>query len=117
IPIMVWGSTLILRLVDRFPVIVYIGAGVLAWTAAKMILHEPIVEARIADMPWVPWAVDAAVIGGVLLSGWLRQRKLKRPGIVFPEAGHDGAGQAREPGVGSEAAKPQPTPAAREHQD
>lgn len=30
IPIVVWGSTLILRWVDRFPVMVYIGAGVLA---------------------------------------------------------------------------------------
>src|SRR5262245_14202617 len=34
IPIVIWGSRLILVWVDRFPALVYIGAGVLAWTAA-----------------------------------------------------------------------------------
>ncbi len=37
VPIMVLGSTLILKWVERYPVIIYIGAGVLAWTAATMI--------------------------------------------------------------------------------
>jgi predicted tellurium resistance membrane protein TerC len=41
VPIVVWGSTLMLRLVERHPLIVYVGAGVLAWTAAKMITTEP----------------------------------------------------------------------------
>ncbi len=44
IPIVIWGSTLILKWVERFPVIVYVGAGVLAWTAAKMMMHEPLVK-------------------------------------------------------------------------
>ncbi len=87
IPIMVWGSTLILKLVDRYPAIVYIGAGVLSWTAAKMILHEPLVVSRIAGMPWVNWLVYAVVIGGVLGVGRLRNRKQKPAGIVLPEHG------------------------------
>jgi YjbE family integral membrane protein len=111
IPIMVWGSTLILRLVDRFPVIVYLGAGVLAWTAARMILNEPLVKVRIAEMPWMAWVVDGVIIGGVLLSGWLRHRQLKRPGIVFPE--HPTAQVAARPGA-QEAGRP---PAASEHRD
>jgi YjbE family integral membrane protein len=41
VPIVVWGSTLVLKLVERFPVITYIGSGVLAFTAAKMIVAEP----------------------------------------------------------------------------
>jgi YjbE family integral membrane protein len=44
VPIVVWGSTLILRLVDRFPVIVILGAGVLGWTAARMISSEPLIS-------------------------------------------------------------------------
>ena len=40
IPVVVWGSTQILKLVDRYPAIIYLGAGVLAWTAAKMILSD-----------------------------------------------------------------------------
>lgn len=85
IPIMVWGSTLILRIVDRYPAIIYIGAGVLAWTAAKMVLHEPLVDARIEGLPWVPWLVYVVVIGGVLLAGWLRNRGPRPAGVVLPE--------------------------------
>src|SRR5882672_10204790 len=41
IPIVVWGSTLILRWIERFPGLLYIGGAVLAWTAAAMIADEP----------------------------------------------------------------------------
>lgn len=40
VPIVVWGSTLFIKLVNRFEWIVYIGSAVLAFTAAKMITHE-----------------------------------------------------------------------------
>jgi len=85
IPIMVWGSTLILRMVDRHPVIVYIGAAVLAWTAAKMILHEPLVASRIEPLPWLSWLLYAVVIGGVLMAGWKRNRGVPHEGIMLPE--------------------------------
>ncbi len=42
IPIVVWGSTLILKWVERYPWIVQVGVAVLAWTAAKMIVSEPL---------------------------------------------------------------------------
>ncbi|HEX4943333.1 MAG TPA: TerC family protein [Usitatibacteraceae bacterium] len=42
IPIVVWGSTLILGWVGRFPWIVQVGVAVLAWTSAKMIVSEPL---------------------------------------------------------------------------
>jgi YjbE family integral membrane protein len=74
VPIMVWGSTLILRIVDRFPVIIYLGSGVLAWTAAKMLIREPILEDWMAMRPWLPWVVYAVIMGGVLLVGFLENR-------------------------------------------
>ncbi|MEO4051864.1 TerC family protein [Solibacillus sp. CAU 1738] len=40
IPIVVWGSTLVIRLIERFPFIITIGAGVLVWTASKMIAKD-----------------------------------------------------------------------------
>ncbi|NLC06618.1 MAG: TerC family protein [Syntrophomonadaceae bacterium] len=43
IPIIVWGSTFILRLMERFPFIIYLGGGVLAWTAGQMIAEDPII--------------------------------------------------------------------------
>lgn len=75
IPIMVWGSTLILRMVDRLPVIIYLGAGVLAWTAAKMLIHEPMLEDWMFIHPWLPWAVYVLIISGVLLGGYLQNRE------------------------------------------
>lgn len=44
VPIMIWGSTIILKLTDRFPIIITIGAAVLAWTASKMIVDEPLIH-------------------------------------------------------------------------
>ncbi len=46
VPIVVWGSTVVLKVVDRFPGVVYVGAGVLVWTAVKMVLGEPLFPGR-----------------------------------------------------------------------
>ena len=67
IPIVVWGSQLILKMVDRYPVIVVIGAAVLGWTAAKMIASEPLVQAWFEPHAWARALLYALVIGGVTL--------------------------------------------------
>ncbi|MCG6875761.1 MAG: TerC family protein [Betaproteobacteria bacterium] len=72
IPIVVWGSTLILGWIERFPAIVYVGAGVLALTAAKMITAEPLVKDQLAPLSW---AIHGAIIGGVLVMGYLQNRR------------------------------------------
>lgn len=79
IPIMVWGSTLILKLVERFPAIIYIGAGVLAWTAAAMISHEPKLQPFFEAYPWVRYGMYAVIVGGVLGVGYLVNRRRRRP--------------------------------------
>lgn len=40
IPIIVWGSTLILKLIDRFPSIVTFGAGLLGWIAGGLMVTD-----------------------------------------------------------------------------
>lgn len=75
IPIVVWGSTLILRWIERYPSILYAGGAVLAWTAAKMITGEPFVkDALEAHRAW-PALLYLGVIGGVLGLAWLRNRR------------------------------------------
>jgi YjbE family integral membrane protein len=44
VPIVVFGSTLVLRLLQRFPWIVWVGAAVLAFTALQMVLGDPLVQ-------------------------------------------------------------------------
>ena len=75
VPIVVWGSGLILKWIERFPVIVYAGAAVLAGTAVKMILAEPLVKPWVdaaGGWAWLPYIV---VIGAVLGAGWLAQKR------------------------------------------
>lgn len=84
VPIVVFGSTLVLKLVQRYPVIIQVGAAVLAFTAAKMIVNEkwlapwfarPDTAHRVAY-----WGVCVLAIIGVLSAGWLKTRRGHRPG-------------------------------------
>jgi YjbE family integral membrane protein len=68
VPIMVWGSQLILKGVDRFPWIINVGAGILAWTASKMIVDEPFLQAYFEN-PVVKYGFEFLVVLGVILFG------------------------------------------------
>lgn len=75
VPIVVWGSTLILKWVEKYPIIIYIGSGVLAWTATKMIVDEPFLKDFFEDNPLVKWGLTLVIIVGVLLLGRLKKEK------------------------------------------
>lgn len=87
IPIVVYGSTMVLKLVERFPVIIKIGAAVLAFTAAKMIVGERLLSAVYGGPDSLPdsqtlhtaaaWATYALAIAGVLAAGWWGTRRAK----------------------------------------
>jgi YjbE family integral membrane protein len=78
VPIMVWGSSLILRWIERLPALLYVGGAVLAWTAAKMIVDEPLVTQALDHQPLFRAAIYAAMIGGVLGIAVLRNRRAAR---------------------------------------
>jgi YjbE family integral membrane protein len=82
IPIVVWGSQLILKWVERYSVIVYVGAGVLAWTAVTMMISEPFVKALAQELPLLAWVAYAAVIGGVLACGFRANRRKVRARVA-----------------------------------
>jgi YjbE family integral membrane protein len=70
VPIVVWGSSLVLKLVDRYPIITYAGSGILAFTAGKMIVGEPLLD-NFYDPNLVYRLVTYAVLViGVLGAGW-----------------------------------------------
>ncbi|WP_173916939.1 TerC family protein [Halobacillus sp. Marseille-Q1614] len=55
VPIIIWGSRIILSLMEKFPMLVYIGAGILAFTAAEMMLEDPHVkELSLSIAPILP---------------------------------------------------------------
>jgi YjbE family integral membrane protein len=75
IPIVVWGSTLILHWLERFPSLLYVGGAVLAWTAVKMITGEPFLQATLEGRRGAVNALYVLVVGGTLGFAWLRNRR------------------------------------------
>ena len=91
IPVVIWGSTQILKLVERYPSVTYLGAGVLAWTAAKMIVSEPISQEWLASQSLaLEYVIQVVVVLGVLTSGFIRSRRALEdviaPSVVIPES-------------------------------
>jgi len=76
IPIMVLGSTIIIRLIERFPLIIDAGAAVIAYTAGNMITHEPLLQAYFAQ-PGLKYLLIAAIIAGVLIAGRRQKQKTR----------------------------------------
>lgn len=75
IPVVIWGSTQILKLVERFPSVIYLGAAVLAWTAAKMMVSEPMSKEWLASQSSaLEYVIQIVVVLGVLVSGLVRSR-------------------------------------------
>ncbi|TYR79505.1 TerC family protein [Priestia megaterium] len=74
VPIIVWGSKLILYLMERFPLLVYAGAGILAYTAGNMICHEKNLAGFFAQNHPFELLFPLIAIIIVLLSGMLVNR-------------------------------------------
>jgi len=83
IPIVVLGSKLVLRLVEKWPVIIHLGAAVLAFTAAQMVINEklldPIFDGGETIHLIARGATYAVAVVGVLGLGWLATRKQENP--------------------------------------
>jgi len=71
IPLLMWGSSWVARLMGRYPALVYGGAGLLAYTGAEMCLEDPYVwkvaNEHLFNHAWVPLAV---ALGVVLVGRW-----------------------------------------------
>lgn len=70
LPIVVWGSALVLKLVERFAFISHLGAALLAYTAAHMVVDEPLLDEVFDPHLLVRVAAYTVAIGGVLIAGW-----------------------------------------------
>lgn len=84
VPIMVFGSTLLIKLMDRFPWIIDLGAAVIAYTASKMIIEEPFTH-HILGQPAVKWPLMILIVGGVMFLG-KRTKKLRAEKSVLKAA-------------------------------
>ncbi len=86
VPIIVWGSHLVIKLVDRFPSVILIGGAVLAWTAYTMIIREPMLETWLQNHVATKMVI-AILIFSVAMSPWIAARlteRLKPITILLP---------------------------------
>ncbi len=74
IPIIVWGSQLVIKLMDRFPIVITLGAMLLGWIAGTMLVTDPALNAWVPMQPGdkpgttevLPQVYYALGIGGAL---------------------------------------------------
>ena len=76
IPIVVLGGTMLLRFVERFPGFVYLGAGVLALTAAKMISAEPFLKDLLSAYTLTVPALYVVIVVSVLWAGFVKNHRM-----------------------------------------
>lgn len=75
IPLVVGTSTLLSMLMDRYPIIVYIGAAILGKVAGEMVITDPWVEATFEPHRWVEITAQILAVAGVISVGYLLLRR------------------------------------------
>jgi YjbE family integral membrane protein len=79
IPLIVWGSTLVLKLLDRFPIIVTLGAALLGWIAGGLIINDPAGDRwPLLDTPAAEYGAHIAGALFVIVAGYLIKRRAVR---------------------------------------
>ena len=76
IPLVVFGSTLMIKLMGRFPVIISLGAALIGWVGGETIVSDAALQTVVVDYPWLHYA--SAVLGAILVIG-LGRKLGKRP--------------------------------------
>jgi YjbE family integral membrane protein len=91
IPIVIFGATMLMKVMERYPVIITIGAGILGWVAGEMGATDPVIDGWVkANAAWLHWAAPVAgVIFVVALGKWLAQRAEKGRKAMVDLAGED----------------------------
>lgn len=75
IPLVIWGSTLLSNLLNRFPILVYAGAALLCWVALEMILEDDVVQGLVAQtLQGAETFIKLAGTALFILIVWLRSR-------------------------------------------
>jgi YjbE family integral membrane protein len=90
VPIILWGSRFVLRLMDRFPFVIVAGAALLGWIAGDMIVHDVAVKTWLApaQLPaWVGYTAGACGAALVVAVGKLGARAAAAPAQPVDLAG------------------------------
>lgn len=81
IPLIVWGSQLVLKLIDRFPMVVLAGGALLGWIAGGMMITDVLVVNRFGE-PGSLWSYGASAAGALLVVGLGELGKRRQRGRI-----------------------------------
>lgn len=84
IPIVVWGSKFVLKLMDRLPIVITFGGALLGWIAGGMLLGDAIVKPYLEGQPgWLSYVASTAGALLVMAVGtWLARRAAPPKAVV-----------------------------------
>lgn len=78
IPIILWGSRLIMSLMEKWPVIITAGAAFLGWTAGEMMTGDTKIEQLLVSYPWAHWLIPLSLAIFVIVVG----KMLHKPAAI-----------------------------------
>ena len=76
IPLIMFGSTLLLKLIERFPIIVFAGGALLGFVAGEMAASDPVVERFATGIEWLSTGLGIVLAAGVVTVGSLLKRRV-----------------------------------------
>ncbi|GAB6877030.1 TerC family protein [Thermaerobacter litoralis] len=97
VPLIIWGSSLLSGLMDRWPWLTYVGAGILVWVAVEMLLKDRVVHEALAGAP-EPVLLAGHVLATLFLTGLFIFQSRRPAATPAPEVA---AGSAPAAGTGS----------------
>jgi YjbE family integral membrane protein len=87
IPLILFGSVLIMKLMERFPIFITFGAGLLGWVAGEMVVGDPSIAQTVETRAhYLEWVLPIACAIFVVLAGrWMAKRRHQE--VVMAAAG------------------------------
>ena len=65
IPLVIWGSTLIVKLLDKYPLLILFGAVMIIFTGTEMVLKEPLILDYFPHPVWLKWMLSVVITLGI----------------------------------------------------
>jgi len=75
IPLVIFGAALLTSLLDRFPILVYAGAGLLVYLAVEMLFADKVLHPYLEHYESIEWIIGLTAAGIFILMAWLWARR------------------------------------------
>ncbi len=84
LPLVVWGSGILARLMNRYPWIIWLGGGILGWVAGEMILKDKVLSGWVGPsvVAALHYPLPGALAVGITVMGWWFAQGQRRPAKV-----------------------------------